>query len=56
MKEHFVKKESPFEQGQGMEVQSQSRAKTVSPRDLSEMMNPSHVNFFGCGPNDPNVF
>ncbi len=47
MKKQNMKKESPFEQAGG-HMQGSARKTAVKPSDLSEMMNPANMNYFGA--------
>lgn len=47
MKKQNMKKESPFEQSGG-QMHSSTRKTATKASDLSEMMNPSNMNYFGA--------
>lgn len=47
MKKENMKKESPFEQAGGA-MKQESKKTAISAADLSEMMNPRSMNFFGA--------
>jgi len=48
MKKNNMKKESPFEQAGGQSKEASFKRQTVDPKALSEMMNPSNMNYFGA--------
>lgn len=47
MKKQNMKKESPFEQSGGQAMNKVNKS-TVTASDLSEMMNPANMNYFGA--------
>ncbi len=48
MKKENMKKESPFEQAGGQNKESYFKSQVVDSKALSEMMNPSNMNYFGA--------
>lgn len=48
MKKDNMKKESPFEQAGGQNQATAAKRQTMDPKALSEMMNPSNMNYFGA--------
>lgn len=48
MKKENMKKESPFEQAGGQNKDTSVKRNAVDARALSEMMNPSNMNYFGA--------
>ena len=48
MKKDHMKKESPFEQAGGQNQGSKCKQQATDPRILSELMNPSNMNYFGA--------
>lgn len=48
MKKTNMKKESPFEQCGGQIKETGSKRQSMNPKDLSEMINPSNMNYFGA--------
>lgn len=48
MKKANMKKESPFEQSGGQTKEMLFKRSAVDSKALSEMMNPSNMNYFGA--------
>lgn len=48
MKKENMKKESPFEQAGGQRNTQSAQTRTPDAKELSEMMNPANMNYFGA--------